>query len=217
MKKTAVFLWAVLLLCAALCMPALAEGEDAPAVSPDHYGELKRIQASMDLGNGDGPADVIIGPGAVRVLQKDGDSLFIRMYVGNGAFANGWVSESKVEPMDEDAYLASLAGAEDVYHNTEGTEYFLLPITYVPVTLTPVKKSAKVENGKFKVTIEKAVPYTKDELISVPGSVLSEGSLTVLVGIAAAVVFGLGGFFIGKAAGKKKKPATAGGEDTDEE
>ena len=34
------------------------------------------------------------------------------------------------------------------------------------------------------------------------GSVLSEGSLTIIVGIAAAVVFGLGGFFIGK---KKKK------------
>ena len=33
----------------------------------------------------------------------------------------------------------------------------------------------------------------------------------------AAVVFGLGGFFIGKAAGKKKKPAIASGENTDEE
>ena len=48
-------------------------------------------------------------------------------------------------------------------------------------------------------------------------STLSEGSLTIIVGVAAAVVFGLGGFFIGKAAGKKKKPATAGGENTDEE
>ena len=41
------------------------------------------------------------------------------------------------------------------------------------------------------------------------GSTLSEGSLTIIVGITAAVVFGLGGFFIGKAAGKKKKPAVA--------
>ncbi len=39
------------------------------------------------------------------------------------------------------------------------------------------------------------------------GSALSEGSLTIIVGVAAAVVFGLGGFFVGKAVGKKKKPA----------
>ena len=49
------------------------------------------------------------------------------------------------------------------------------------------------------------------------GSTLSEGNLTIIVGVAAAVVFGLGGFFIGKAAGKKKKPAIASGENTDEE
>ena len=48
------------------------------------------------------------------------------------------------------------------------------------------------------------------------GSVLSEGSLTIVVGVAAAVVFGLGGFFIGTK--KKKKPALAESDDnTDEE
>ena len=41
------------------------------------------------------------------------------------------------------------------------------------------------------------------------GSALSGGSLTVIVGVAAAVVFGLAGFFIGKAVEKKKKPALA--------
>ena len=46
------------------------------------------------------------------------------------------------------------------------------------------------------------------------GSTLSEGSLTIIVGIAAAVVFGLGGFFLGKI---KKKPVLASGENTDEE
>lgn len=50
------------------------------------------------------------------------------------------------------------------------------------------------------------------------GSVLSEGSLAIIVGVTAAVVFGLGGFFIGKAVGKKKQPALANGtENTDEE
>ena len=37
------------------------------------------------------------------------------------------------------------------------------------------------------------------------GSTLSEGSLTIIVGVAAAIVFGLGGFLLGTA--KKKKPA----------
>ena len=47
------------------------------------------------------------------------------------------------------------------------------------------------------------------------GSVLSEGSLTIICTVAAAVIFGLGGFLLGK---KKKKPALASGvENTDEE
>ena len=49
------------------------------------------------------------------------------------------------------------------------------------------------------------------------GSALSEGDLTILVGTVCAVVFGLGGFFVGKAAGKKKKPALVSGENKDEE
>ena len=44
------------------------------------------------------------------------------------------------------------------------------------------------------------------------GSALSEGNMTLIVGIAAAVVFGLGGFFLGA---KKKKPAIAGGAPTE--
>ena len=42
------------------------------------------------------------------------------------------------------------------------------------------------------------------------GSVLSEGSLTIIVGVAAAAVFGLGGFLLGR---KKKNPAPADGTD----
>ncbi len=45
-------------------------------------------------------------------------------------------------------------------------------------------------------------------------STLSEGSLVIICTVAAAVVFGLGGFFLGT---KKKKPALAGGESTGEE
>ena len=46
-------------------------------------------------------------------------------------------------------------------------------------------------------------------------SVLSEGSLTVIVGVACSVVFLAVGFFIGTK--KKKKPALVSGENTDEE
>ena len=45
------------------------------------------------------------------------------------------------------------------------------------------------------------------------GSVLSNGSLTIVVGVAAAVIFGLGGFILGK----KKKPAAANGASTEDE
>ena len=57
----------------------------------------------------------------------------------------------------------------------------------------------------------------EEEESTLLGSTLSEGSLTIIVGVAAAVVFGLGGFFVGKAAGKKKKTAVAEGENKDEE
>ncbi|MCQ2436201.1 MAG: hypothetical protein MJ101_04780 [Clostridia bacterium] len=40
-------------------------------------------------------------------------------------------------------------------------------------------------------------------------SALSKGSLAVIVGVATAVIFGLGGFFLGR---KKKRPAFSGGE-----
>ena len=46
------------------------------------------------------------------------------------------------------------------------------------------------------------------------GSTLSEGNMTIVVGVACAAVFGFGGFFLGR----KKKPALASGsENTDEE
>ena len=47
------------------------------------------------------------------------------------------------------------------------------------------------------------------------GSALSEGNMIIICTIAAAVVFGLGGFILGTK--KKKKPALASGENTDEE
>lgn len=46
-------------------------------------------------------------------------------------------------------------------------------------------------------------------------SMLSQGSLTIICTVSAAVVFGLGGFFLGTK--KKKKTAVADGENKDEE
>lgn len=88
------------------------------------------------------------------------------------------------------------------------------------------KEKTGVENvnvgatGHFDVEKSSDEEYKPryDDLHLNLSSTLSEGNLTIIVGIAAAVVFGLGGFFIGKAAGKKKKPAVAEGTDnTDEE
>ena len=65
---------------------------------------------------------------------------------------------------------------------------------------------------------EESTSETSENGTDLTGSTLSEGSLTIICTVAAAVVFGLGGFFVGKAARKKKKPAVAGGTDnTDEE
>lgn len=61
---------------------------------------------------------------------------------------------------------------------------------------------------------------TKSDLLSAwgintaTGSTISGGSLTIICTIAAAAVFGLGGFFIGR---KKKKPALAGGAENKSE
>ena len=51
--------------------------------------------------------------------------------------------------------------------------------------------------------------------ISWLGSTLSEGNMTIIAVIAAAAIFGFGGFFLGTK--KKKKTALASGENTDEE
>ncbi len=85
---------------------------------------------------------------------------------------------------------------------------------------------AKVEqtaNGTYRVTAHRHVyagtcclaEHMANTAPAPTGSTLSEGNLTIIVGIAAAVVFGLGGFILGTK--KKKKTAVAGGENTDEE
>lgn len=58
--------------------------------------------------------------------------------------------------------------------------------------------------------------YSRDVIFR-NGSILSEGNLTIIVGVAAAVVFGIGGFFIGKAVEKKKKTALADVTDNKDE
>lgn len=49
------------------------------------------------------------------------------------------------------------------------------------------------------------------------GSSLSEGDLTIIVGVSAAVVFGFGSFFLGKAVGKKKQSVIAEGIEKESE
>ena len=97
---------------------------------------------------------------------------------------------------------------------------------YKPQIILNIRNTALLEGKTGDMTIipAESVPEAirnraaQDYPDLVPtGSTLSEGSLTIIVGIAAAVVFGLGGFILGKAAGKKKKPAVADGTDKADE
>ena len=76
------------------------------------------------------------------------------------------------------------------------------------------EKANDLSNAKSAFDLAALAAQDKaDKLGRSTGSTLSEGSLTIIVGVAAAVVFGLGGFILGTK--KKKKPAVASG--TDEE
>ena len=52
---------------------------------------------------------------------------------------------------------------------------------------------------------------------NIVGSTVSNGSLAIVVGIASAVVFGLGGFFIGIAVAKKKSKSKDAKKETEKE
>ncbi len=74
------------------------------------------------------------------------------------------------------------------------------------LTIFAVPAFAKENTGDNKQSDSGSVftAFTDDSL-SKNGSVLSEGDLTIICTVAAAVIFGLGGFFLGKSAEKKKK------------
>ena len=87
--------------------------------------------------------------------------------------------------------------------------------------LQQYEKSAKAEqnsDGSYRVTAHRHIyaeegiccgaEHLKNTASGSTGSTLSEGSMTVVCTVAAAVVFGLGGFILGK----KKKPAAASGD-----
>ena len=75
------------------------------------------------------------------------------------------------------------------------------------------KNDTKIHSGSFTGATNQQFTLVDLEAGNV-GSALSEGNMTLIVGIAAAVVFGLGGFFLGT---KKKKPALAGAAENDDE
>ena len=104
---------------------------------------------------------------------------------------------------------------------------FAVPASAVEVPLSESTVSVNAAETLGGPAEDLEVPVDGDGNVTVPAegasgfwqigaSTLSEGSLVIIVGIAAAVVFGLGGFFIGKAAGKKKKPALVSGESKNE-
>ncbi len=78
------------------------------------------------------------------------------------------------------------------------------------------ESDGKYYEPNFITSSANELSYNTDPGFKMPsnlslGSALSEGNMLIIVGVAAAVVFGLGGFFVGNVTGKKKKLVPAGG------
>ena len=71
------------------------------------------------------------------------------------------------------------------------------------------KVLSSTELGRDVTVTKTTAPYQPNSDPTPTGSILSGGSLTIICTVAAAVIFGLGGFVLGR---KKKKPAIAGGK-----
>ena len=208
MKKIASLLLAVVMLAAMLsvfAVPAFAETEPTvieprTVVYLPDYGWFNELFID-DPGNYIITHDVDVS--AIRIVDVENAVLTIpegvTVVVRNAIIISGTVE---------------LLGTLDVSQClTVNSEY--LNRIHVGATGNLIKREEQPQqqgDDPYKVVPQQGEPYIYS------GSALSGGSLTVIVGIAAAVVFGLGGFFIGKAVGKKKKPALVSGTDnTDEE
>ena len=191
MKKI-ICLVLALVLCTALAIPAFAE--DEPTEITVENGEI----------HAEGNCIISAGVKVAKVLEvKENSTLTIAQgatVAVTGKFINnGTVTVNGTLDIQT---CKEKTGVENVNVGAKG--HF------------EVEKSPDI-GYKPEYELENKPGYDGNNNIPIYMSTLSEGSLTIIVGIAAAVVFGLGGFFIGKAAGKKKKPAIASGENTDEE
>ena len=102
-------------------------------------------------------------------------------------------------------------GSAAVLHVGEGVNaYTLNAVGEKDAKLTADASGIVKTYTHYRIIIDSETSNTNGST----ASVLSEGGLAIIVGVAAAVVFGLGGFMLGR----KKKTAVAGGtENTDEE
>ena len=201
MKKFVSLLLAVVLLAAMLTVFAVPAFADAAAaisgyVSPELVEEGVRITS----------LDMVDGKVSIRVeveTETAGRVVGMKTEPAGSAWVNGG---KQFTVWAQILWKPSIA---DTVWTNLGDPFLIDVGTGEAVELDISDQIPEGNSGYFSVKLYKN---------NGTGSTLSEGSLTIIVGIAAAVVFGLGGFFIGKAVGKKKKPALASGTDnTDEE
>ena len=188
MKKI-ICLVLALVLCTALAIPAFAE--DEPTEITVENGEI----------HAEGNCIISAGVKVAKVLEvKENSTLTIAQgatVAVTGKFINnGTVTVNGTLDIQT---CKEKTGVENVNVGAKG--HF------------EVEKSPDI-GYKPEYELENKPGYDGNNNIPIYMSTLSEGSLTIIVGIAAAVVFGLGGFFLGKI---KKKPVLASGENTDEE
>ncbi len=194
MKKIISILFAVLLLCT-LCVPVLAEEIGQISIPPL---ETYTVNSNLTIGA------YCISAGSNSTLCITSNGFLSGSYI----YLNSSGTDVKIILQDGGGLYLNFAFAKDAITFSK-----FLRDSGIPYYLNGNSVQAGVckhSDGEHMVCKQCGQPISH-----YAGSVFSEGSLTIIVGIAAAVVFGLGGFFLGT---KKKKPALAdGANNTDEE
>ena len=227
MKKIISLFVAVLLLCA-LCVPAMAEpmnfgdGKTIPGGSYDEIIVESNARVTIDsevtLSNGGKTANLTLCANSTLVIGSKGFLTGTKVNFGLSGSGQRIEIEEGGELYIEFVYQGVAINFENFLNNSG--------ITFTRNGNTFQAGTCHHNGGETTVTV-----ITKETICDLCGktvstettetvdpaptaSTLSEGSVTVVLCVACAVVFGLGGFILGT---KKKKPALAEGENKDEE
>ena len=207
MKKIIRIVFAVLILCT-LCLPAMARNvgmvssASVPAGNYDSISIMSGTLTKLDLSNVSLRSDFTLS------MQSD-TQLTISNGVLTGQNATFLVGASNVKILLEgnagvDVTISSEISANEFFtalqFNASGVDIRLdgkRVYTFKcqhedTITTTTTRTVCTICN---KVISENAVTLPENATL---GSTISEGNMAIIVGVAAAVVFGLGGFLVGK-------------------